>query len=75
MMAFMRCAWARMSRIGPAQAGSIDGSSASVSRYPEITVSGVRNSCEALATKSLRIASRRIWRVTSRTSSSDWPPP
>jgi hypothetical protein len=33
-------------------------SSAMVSRYPEITVSGVRSSCEAFATKSLRIASR-----------------
>jgi len=75
MMAFMRCAWARMSLIGPSQAGSTDGSSAKVSRYPDITVSGVRSSCDALATKSFRMASRRICRVTSRTSNRDWPPP
>ncbi len=34
-----------------------------------MTVSGERSSCEAFATKSLRIASRRSSLVTSRTSS------
>ena len=60
MMAFMRCACARMSRRGPDQASSMPESSAMVSRYPAMTVSGVRSSCDALATKSLRIASRRL---------------
>ena len=64
-----------MSRIGPAHTGSMLESSARVSRYPEMTVSGVRSSCDAFATKSLRVASKRACRVTSRTNSRDCPSP
>ncbi len=48
------------------------GMSRSVSRKPASTVSGVRNSCDTLATKSRRVVSRRsIW-VTSRVMSRRW---
>ncbi|CFT97379.1 Uncharacterised protein [Bordetella pertussis] len=59
--------WSRCSA-GSASAGS----SRSVSRKPASTVSGVRSSCETLATKSRRVVSRRsIW-VTSREISRRW---
>ena len=50
--------------------GSGLGRSASVSRKPLSTVSGVRSSCDTLATKSRRVVSSRSQRVTSRDSSS-----
>ena len=37
-----------------------------------MTVSGERNSCEALATKSRRVRSKRTSRVTSRMIASRW---
>src|SRR5579864_8903694 len=62
MIAVMRSAWRRISATGAARSGSRAPSCPSASRYPEITVRGERNSCEALATKSRRTASRRICR-------------
>ena len=50
-------------------------SSRTVSRNPTSTVSGVRSSCDTLATKSRRMTSTRSACVTSRDSSifCDWP--
>ena len=42
---------------------------------PEMTVSGERNSCDALATKSLRMVSSCDCRVTSRTNKNTCPSP
>ena len=54
---------------------SVSGRLPIVSRKPLSTVSGVRISCETLATKSRRIASLRSRSVTSCDSSSFWPSP
>ena len=46
-------------------AGSSSAPSSSVSAYPRMAVSGVRSSCETLATKSLRMFSSWLMRVMS----------
>ncbi len=70
MIPFMRTACSCMSRTGLARCSASSGSSTILSRYPLITVSGERNSCEALAASSLRIRLRVTRSVTSRISSS-----
>jgi hypothetical protein len=57
---------ARMRMRAPEASRANTSASSSVSRKPLTTVSGVRSSCETLATKSRRIASRRSAWVTSR---------
>ena len=74
MMRVMRSVWRRISATGAASSPS-PGSALKFSRYPATTVSGERSSCDALATKSLRICSMRTSRVTSRSMSRRWSSP
>ena len=50
-------------------------SSSSISRWPEITVSGDFSSWEALATKFFRLSCNLFWSLTLRAISSSWPLP
>ena len=65
-MAFSRSAWPEMMRTKRcAASGSSRAPSSRVSAKPLMEVTGVLSSCETLATKSRRTASRRLSRVTS----------
>ena len=71
-----RRALARITSIDCTARGSAGGASASRSAKPRIAVSGVFSSCDALATKSRRIASTRRSSVTSwKTATAPGRPP
>ena len=68
-----RWAWRiRMSRNELRASGSSAAPAASVSATPTIAATGVRSSCEALATKSRRRRSRRLGSVTSMSTTTAW---
>ena len=71
----MRCACCVISTSTRWVSAALSGRSVSVSMKPASTVSGVRISCETLATKSRRIASERSRSVMSFDSTSFMPSP
>ena len=73
--ACMRADCAAMSRRWLARSASVSGRLCMVSMKPASTVSGVRISCDTLATKSRRMASACASAVTSRDSISRCPSP